>query len=351
MAYECSTFIGSNQSRQNSHILEENHSSELQISQIHNIAISTQSEIKTHTNQQQKYSVICQYSSSSTPVQFSTNLTTLPIPQISIEPPIPISINTTNILQNKSPLPFEVETPTMTNRTSPKVSKHIHFPPHQRDPIPFSVETPNHDNSRMHENTYPQKSNSPPVANNDLDLLKKLRIKYQNNPAIGYLNINSLRGQKFSQLEQICKTKELDIMCIDETKLTTEIPTAKFNLPGYQYPPIRRDRISNSNSFGGGKMVYIKEGVICKRVDNLETKTAETICLELSLKNKKWFIMFGYRPESINRDVFFQEVNLKLDKAINKYENILSIGDLNIDLSIKNVTKIIILRICVILLI
>ena len=60
---------------------------------------------------------------------------------------------------------------------------------------------------------------------------------------------------------------------------------------------------------GGGKMVFIKEGIICKRMDEFETKTAETICLELSLKNTKWFIMFGYRPESINRDIFFQEIN------------------------------------------
>ena len=74
---------------------------------------------------------------------------------------------------------------------------------------------------------------------------------------------------------------------------------------------MRRDRNSNkSNSYGGGKIVYIKEGIICKRLSSFETKTAETICLELSLKNKKWFILFGYRPESIDRNYFFQEVLL-----------------------------------------
>ena len=98
----------------------------------------------------------------------------------------------------------------------------------------------------MNENTYPQVSTNPSDANNDLDLLKDLRKKYQNNPAIGYLNINSLRGQKFSQLEQISKICELDILCIDETKLKPEIPTAKFSIPGYQYLPIRRDRISKN---------------------------------------------------------------------------------------------------------
>ena len=259
----------------------------------------------------------------------------------------PSKSNTLNIENDQSLIPqiiFEsitpqihhnIETPLRSNTASSKVN----FPPHQRNPIPFSVETPTHDNSMMQDHTYPQIPNIPSDANNDLEILKTLRTKYQNNPAIGYLNINSLRGQKFSQLEQITQMNELDIFCIDETKLTSEIPTSKFSLPGYQYPPFRRDRISNSNSHGGGKLVYIKEGIICKRLDYYETKTAETICLELSLKSKKWFIMFGYRPESINRDLFFQEVNQTIDKAINKYENILFIGDLNIDLNIKNHDK------------
>ena len=46
--------------------------------------------------------------------------------------------------------------------------------------------------------------------------------------------------------------------------------------------------------------------------------------------------MFEYRPESINREIFFQEVNLAIYKAINRYENIFFIGDLNIDTSILN---------------
>ena len=49
--------------------------------------------------------------------------------------------------------------------------------------------------------------------------------------------------------------------------------------------------------------------------------------------------MFGYRPESIDRNIFFQEVNLALSKAMNKYENIIFIGDLNIDLDIPNSDK------------
>ena len=69
--------------------------------------------------------------------------------------------------------------------------------------------------------------------NENLELLKQLRSKYTNNPSIGYLNINSLRGNKFSQLEQICHLSEIDILCIDETKLTSEIPTSRLHINGY----------------------------------------------------------------------------------------------------------------------
>ena len=49
--------------------------------------------------------------------------------------------------------------------------------------------------------------------------------------------------------------------------------------------------------------------------------------------------MFGYRPESINCDTFFEEINITLSKAVNKFDNIMIIGDLNIDLTIPNNDK------------
>ena len=171
--------------------------------------------------------------------------------------------------------------------------------------------------------------------------LLKLKLKYLNNPCLAYLNINSLRGSKFSQLKEIIKFAQPEILCIDEIKLISDFTTAQFHIEGYQYQPFRRDRIQHlsSQSFGGGKMVYIKEGMIWRRLEKYETEHAETISVEITFKNKKWFILFGYRPESINRELFFEEINKSLSAAVNAYENILFIGDLNIDLSIPNNDK------------
>ena len=52
----------------------------------------------------------------------------------------------------------------------------------------------------------------------DLDGLNKLSKEHQNNPIIGYLNINSLRN-KINDLRKICRKTQIHVLCIDETKL------------------------------------------------------------------------------------------------------------------------------------
>ena len=81
-------------------------------------------------------------------------------------------------------------------------------------------------------------------------------------------------------------------------------------------------------------MVFIREGLITTRLENLEAKLSETICLELTVSNRKWFILFGYRPpQENNKHVSFNELNETLSKAVNSYENLIVIGDQNIDVS------------------
>ena len=64
---------------------------------------------------------------------------------------------------------------------------------------------------------------------------------------------------------------------------------------------------------------------------NLETESAETICLELIIAKKKWCILFAYRPPDTNKTMFFNEIYITLNKILGKYDNILLEGDLNID--------------------
>ena len=83
----------------------------------------------------------------------------------------------------------------------------------------------------------------------DIGGLINFRKAYQNNPFIGYININSLRGKIVSLVEVLSKAST-DIWCVDETKLDASFPDHQFKTSGYQFPPIRRDRNSKGRRAG-----------------------------------------------------------------------------------------------------
>ena len=73
-----------------------------------------------------------------------------------------------------------------------------------------------------------------------------------------------------------------------------------------------KDGVHIAESGKGDKIVFIREGLITKKLENLEAKLSETICLELTVCNKIWFILFAYRPpQENNKYVFFNELNIK----------------------------------------
>ena len=60
-------------------------------------------------------------------------------------------------------------------------------------------------------------------------------------------------------------------------------------------------------------------------------------CSELSFTNKKWICFSIYRPpEPSNLSTFFEELTTSPSKAIRKYENLLIMGDFNIDMKSKS---------------
>ena len=84
---------------------------------------------------------------------------------------------------------------------------------------------------------------------------------------------------------------------------------------------------------GGGGMIFIREGLIAKRSYAYEDNTSKTICLEVTISKKKWCITFAYRPPyNSNKDGFFNELKKSLSNIARKYENILVVGDLSIDI-------------------
>ena len=101
-------------------------------------------------------------------------------------------------------------------------------------------------------------------------------------------------------------------------------------IKNYQFLPFRTDR----NKKRGRKMVFIGKELLAKRLEDFKTKPTETICIELLISKRKWCIRFTYRLPEYNKKVFFQEWSKTVSPAINRYDNILVAGDLNIDVSL-----------------
>ena len=110
----------------------------------------------------------------------------------------------------------------------------------------------------------------------DIEMVMKSGKTYEKNPIIGYLNLKSLRT-KILNLKEILHNAPIDILCIDEAELDDTFPDAQFMIENYQFPPFSKDR----NKRGGGKMVFIRKELLAKRLENFETKSTETICIEL----------------------------------------------------------------------
>ena len=160
----------------------------------------------------------------------------------------------------------------------------------------------------------------------DLENLFGLRVQYHNHPLIGFLNINSLR-HKIVDLRIIVEKFLPDILVIEETKLNSEFKMKTFLMNNYQ-TPMRRDR----NEFGGGLMQYVRKGVVCSRVFLFEVASLELICSELTVNKKKWIIYSIYRPpEPRDLDSFFSALSISLNSALDKYDNVILMGDININ--------------------
>ena len=80
------------------------------------------------------------------------------------------------------------------------------------------------------------------LVSSGFEVLKENRLKYVNNPLIGYLNINSLRN-KIVDLREIILELSLDYLVLSETKIDQSFPTAQLYIKGYEVRA-RREEIN-----------------------------------------------------------------------------------------------------------
>ena len=96
------------------------------------------------------------------------------------------------------------------------------------------------------------------LISSGFEAVRENRLKYVNNPLIGYLNINSLRN-KIVDLREIILELPLDYLVLSETKIDQSFPTVQFYIKGYVVRA-RRDR----DKRGRGLIEFVKNGFISK---------------------------------------------------------------------------------------
>ena len=138
----------------------------------------------------------------------------------------------------------------------------------------------------------------------------------------GHLNIRSLTP-KADQVYHLLHDSNLDFLCLSETWLHTNSPSAALQVPGYQ--SFRQDR---SYGRGGGVMIYVKDHLNCHQICWPFNHDLECLGLKLMLSPEMSFVLIVvYRPPSSNND-FYTTFKKRL-KACDFKTEVILLGDLN----------------------
>ena len=145
-----------------------------------------------------------------------------------------------------------------------------------------------------------------------------------------HVNICSQRN-KMDELRLFCNEYKPHILSINESWLDESFSDEEIRISGFNV--IRKDRNCN----GGGLVVYIAEYLNFNRLDEINhvIPSHEEIWFELiPPKSKKLLVGSIYRPPSSDISAFLS--NLEENHFTNAHEEIILLGDFNIDVSKKS---------------
>ena len=126
--------------------------------------------------------------------------------------------------------------------------------------------------------------------------------------------------------------KNIDILCIAETKIDSTYPTQQFSIPGYR-EPYRLDG-PKIRECSGGLLVYIREDIPSKLLTSFKVKSdMQVLPIEINLKNAKWIIIPIYRPPSKDKCEFNEFIINMLDFYSKTHENFIVLGDFNMEVN------------------
>ena len=122
-------------------------------------------------------------------------------------------------------------------------------------------------------------------------------------------------------------TEEIDILMITETNLDDSFPASEFFIQGF-CTPFRLDRNKNV----GGILLYIRSNITSTKLNRYITKNQiEAFFVEIRIRNSIWHLCCSYNPSKLQIASHIQEISNGIDAYCKNYENILIMGDFNVD--------------------
>ena len=175
-------------------------------------------------------------------------------------------------------------------------------------------------------NQSPSKINTNNKSKNYVPARNRLHGSSKNNSFnIAHLNVRSLE-KHIDEIKILIRKHDFDILCLTETWLHGLVSDSSITIEGYRH--YRRDRIGKK---GGGEIIYIKESIKSRKVDDLSNFPIESIWVEVMVKGIGWVLVSCMYREPKANIAYYESMLDNIESAISKNENIVILGDLNFD--------------------
>ena len=145
---------------------------------------------------------------------------------------------------------------------------------------------------------------------------------------IAHINVRSLR-KKVEQLKVVVKKYSIDILCISESWLQDTITDGDVAIEDFSI--VRRDRRNRTRGGGGGVAIYVKNGIMYSRRNDIITDPdLESVWLEVKTSCQPILVCCMYRaPGSLS--IVYDHIIDTFENASKKDEHMVILGDLNHD--------------------
>ena len=144
---------------------------------------------------------------------------------------------------------------------------------------------------------------------------------------VGTINAQSL-APKVDEVINLLRTERLDVLCVSETWLHSNILTKFLSFPGYHM--VRRDRpksMSTRKTRGGGVAVILKQDINYQQIKIAGSDLLETLWLTITWPGGRPSVIgVVYRPPSGSALIAIEDLQCQLQEVLTAHKLLFLLG-------------------------